>query len=158
MSNNGQYSFLLIIILFIIIFRRMVFIFDALFQRFSYSHFNLQCFHCAYFKPVQRVLILSLFYLPSQHKNWHLFCIFFSVITVIIANLSFTKATLDAAIKLHNFLLHNLLRIPISFFDVTPIGRILARFSSDINNVDTSLPSLLQGVLSTFVQVRITKY
>lgn len=50
---------------------------------------------------------------------------------------------LKAAKLLHQSLLENLMRLPVStFFDVTPIGRILARFSSDVNVVDAVLPHL----------------
>ncbi|XP_055891763.1 multidrug resistance-associated protein 1-like [Biomphalaria glabrata] len=46
-----------------------------------------------------------------------------------------TKA-LDAANRLHNQLLHNILRAPMSFFDTTPTGRIISRFSKDILSID----------------------
>lgn len=35
-----------------------------------------------------------------------------------------------------------------SFFDVTPIGRILNRFSSDVYTVDDSLPFILNRLLA----------
>ena len=37
---------------------------------------------------------------------------------------------------------------PVSFFDVTPIGRILNRFSSDVYSVDDSLPFILNILLA----------
>ncbi|KAF9079138.1 Multidrug resistance-associated protein 1, partial [Mortierella sp. AD031] len=45
-------------------------------------------------------------------------------------------ACVRAADRLHAMLLNNILRMPMSFFDTTPIGRILNRFSSDIFSID----------------------
>ncbi|XP_039751039.1 multidrug resistance-associated protein 1 isoform X3 [Pararge aegeria] len=52
-----------------------------------------------------------------------------------------------AARKLHEILLDNVLKAPLQFFDVTPLGRILSRFSKDVDVVDTSLPSELSDVI-----------
>lgn len=72
---------------------------------------------------------------------------------IISSNLLFTKATLDAAIKIHEFLLKNLMRLPMAFFDVTPMGRILGRFSNDINGVDQRLPGTFQMIISQVFRV-----
>lgn len=45
-----------------------------------------------------------------------------------------------AAKKIHNSMLHRVLRCPMSFFDCTPGGRIMARFSKDIDILDVVLP------------------
>lgn len=56
-----------------------------------------------------------------------------------------------AAEKLHAMSLISVLRSPNAFFDTTPVGRILSRFSSDINTIDISLPQhLRQGMFCTF--------
>lgn len=47
---------------------------------------------------------------------------------------------LRAARKLHNDLLDGVLRAPMSFFDTTPTGRVVSRFSKDINSLDLQLP------------------
>ncbi|XP_018568582.1 multidrug resistance-associated protein 1-like [Anoplophora glabripennis] len=75
------------------------------------------------------------------------------VICTVASNLLFTKATLDGAIKIHRFLLSNVLRLPSAFFDVTPMGRILARFSNDVNGVDIILPMNLQVMIQTTIRV-----
>lgn len=52
---------------------------------------------------------------------------------------------LGAAKKIHNDMLFGALRWPMTVFDTTPIGRILNRFSQDINVLDNILPMLLQS-------------
>ncbi|XP_066155170.1 multidrug resistance-associated protein 1-like [Euwallacea fornicatus] len=61
-------------------------------------------------------------------------------ISVLSSSLIFAKGTMRAATILHNFMLKNVLRMPMSFFDTTPSGRILSRFSGDIISIDMRLP------------------
>lgn len=46
----------------------------------------------------------------------------------------------NAARKVHNKFLSHIFKVPMSFFDTTPIGRILSRFSKDIDILDVTLP------------------
>ena len=51
-----------------------------------------------------------------------------------------------AAVNLHNALLDRVLRLPVSFFDTNPSGRIINRFSRDTEIMDSVLPlSLVQA-------------
>jgi len=48
-------------------------------------------------------------------------------------------------------MLSAVLRAPLTFFETTPAGRILNRFSRDIETVDTRLPELMESwLLSAF--------
>lgn len=60
---------------------------------------------------------------------------------------------MKAAIEFHNILLNNLIAVPQHFFDVTPIGRILTRFSSDIHVIDHNLPMTLRPSMNIFFRV-----
>ncbi|ORX70654.1 hypothetical protein DL89DRAFT_278020 [Linderina pennispora] len=64
-----------------------------------------------------------------------------------------TLCAIRASRKIHESMLVGVLRSPTSFFDVTPLGRILNRFSSDLQRCDESLPRSCSGLVSTMVGV-----
>ncbi|XP_023212683.1 multidrug resistance-associated protein 4-like, partial [Centruroides sculpturatus] len=45
-----------------------------------------------------------------------------------------------ASTKLHNKMFRCIIRTPISFLDNNPVGKVLNRFSKDVNNIDDTLP------------------
>ncbi|XP_019716236.1 multidrug resistance-associated protein 4-like isoform X1 [Hippocampus comes] len=53
---------------------------------------------------------------------------------------------------LHNRMFNAVLRTPVLFFDVNPIGRILNRFSKDINQMDSLLPLIFVDFYQLFLQ------
>ncbi|XP_075152571.1 ATP-binding cassette sub-family C member 10 [Haematobia irritans] len=73
-----------------------------------------------------------------------------SLITMSRAFL-FAFAGLKAAKHIHNKLLSKVMYAKFSFFDVTSVGRILNRFSSDTYTVDDSLPFILNILLAQVV-------
>ncbi|KAK0424584.1 hypothetical protein QR680_008735 [Steinernema hermaphroditum] len=52
--------------------------------------------------------------------------------------------SLQASRVLHDILLKNVIRLPMSFFDTTPIGRILNRFGRDIEVADDLIPEYME--------------
>ncbi|NWX30630.1 MRP7 protein, partial [Notiomystis cincta] len=70
-----------------------------------------------------------------------------SLFTIIRAFL-FAYGALRAAAVIHNRLLQRVLKATVTFFDTTPTGRILNRFSSDLYCVDSSLPFILNIFLA----------
>ncbi|KAM6128193.1 ATP-binding cassette sub-family C member 10 isoform 2-T2 [Pterocles gutturalis] len=70
-----------------------------------------------------------------------------SLFTVLRAFL-FAYGTIHAAVVIHNRLLQRVLKATVTFFDTTPTGRILNRFSSDLYSVDDSLPFFLNIFLA----------
>ncbi|KAM7354188.1 ATP-binding cassette sub-family C member 10 [Cochliomyia hominivorax] len=65
----------------------------------------------------------------------------------------FAYAGLKAAKYIHDKLLNKVLYAKFSFFDVTSVGRILNRFSSDTYTVDDSLPFILNILLAQLVSL-----
>ncbi|CAH1274301.1 ABCC1 [Branchiostoma lanceolatum] len=66
---------------------------------------------------------------------------------------SFVLATgaLYASSKLHANVMNNILQLPMAFFDTTPLGRILNRFSKDIYTLDQIIPMCMRSFLFTFL-------
>lgn len=76
--------------------------------------------------------------------------LFFSAITYFTAALSFAFGAIRAARNLHARLLYNILRLPLAFFDVTPLGRVVNRFSRDTDMIDAYLPAMMFSWVSMF--------
>ncbi|KAK9847067.1 hypothetical protein WJX84_012280 [Apatococcus fuscideae] len=62
-------------------------------------------------------------------------------------------SSVRASRSLHARLLEKLMRLPMSFFDSQPTGRLLNRFARDLEMVDTSLPMSLGSFLNCVVNV-----
>ncbi|KAG6453078.1 multidrug resistance-associated protein 1 isoform X2 [Manduca sexta] len=76
------------------------------------------------------------------------------VVSVSVSSLALYLGTLAAARALHAALLGGVLRAPsIGFFDCTPVGRVLNRFSKDVDVLDNVLPMTLRGWTSCFFSV-----
>ncbi|KAF9435261.1 hypothetical protein BGZ76_006616 [Entomortierella beljakovae] len=64
----------------------------------------------------------------------------FILVDVYLTYVMNVLACIRASIVLHDSLLARILRLPMSFFDVTPQGRVLNRFSSDVSDIDEMIP------------------
>ena len=65
---------------------------------------------------------------------------YFSAVFVLSYVGLFVSRSISASHILHQKMVHSIVRSPMSFFDLTPIGRIINRFSADIDTVDNVLP------------------
>ena len=86
-------------------------------------------------------------------------------VAMTVSSFSFYYLLLKAAENLHSKMFLATIKAPVKFFDSTPAGRILNRFSKDIGSMDDVLPPLfLQAVtfplssLSAILVPAATKY
>ena len=70
--------------------------------------------------------------------------------------LSQKLASYIAGRNLHWIILIGILRAPMHFFDTTPTGRIINRFSKDIDSIDSALPSAFSQSLPTLITIVAT--
>ena len=87
-----------------------------------------------------------------------LFGCFFSFLTSVFIYL---YHSIQASAAIHSKLLKNLIQAPVNlFFDVTPVGRILKRFSGDMSKIDEQLSEgltkVLFSIISTFSIIIMT--
>lgn len=73
-----------------------------------------------------------------------------SVTMMSASRVLLTQHRLNAAIKFHDQMLRRVFFLSMSFFDVTPVGRILNRFSQDVATVDEELAQTMSQMISLF--------
>ncbi|XP_039990545.1 ATP-binding cassette sub-family C member 12 isoform X2 [Xiphias gladius] len=98
----------------------------------------------------------------SQNPDLHFYQLVYGlllvvmVIVAIIRCLFYTHVTLNASCKLHNTMFKRIIDSPMSFFDTTPAGRILNRFSKDQDEVDCVLPLHMDSFLQLSLMIIFT--
>ncbi|KAG0271977.1 Multidrug resistance-associated protein 1 [Linnemannia exigua] len=97
---------------------------------------------------------------PGESRSPSMFLGVYATITVVymILMFFFTYALMvwvgvRATIRLHDGLLSSIMRLPMSFFDTTPLGRIVNRFSTDIFATDNAIPWSFMSTLMCGVSV-----
>merc|ERR1712238_355223 len=78
---------------------------------------------------------------------------FISVVGLGFRGIFLAMHRLRASQKLHDGLAAAILRAPVAFFDVTPIGRVLNRFAADMDKLDLELTSTISQGINTIFQV-----
>ncbi len=94
---------------------------------------------------------------PTPYKehpfSFYLWGYFLTVVALAliayVRSLGIYFLALRASMQLHNGLLSSVLHAPMSYFDTTPIGRIVSRFSKDLYLLDTQLVMSVQFFLFT---------
>ncbi|XP_060518789.1 probable multidrug resistance-associated protein lethal(2)03659 isoform X2 [Cylas formicarius] len=76
-----------------------------------------------------------------------------TVIITIVRSLWFFRCCMNASIKLHNTMFGKIVYGTMRFFHLNPSGRILNRFSKDMNQIDEYLPTMLLDTLQFGVNV-----
>uniref|UniRef100_A0A8D0HD12 ATP-binding cassette sub-family C member 12 n=1 Tax=Sphenodon punctatus TaxID=8508 RepID=A0A8D0HD12_SPHPU len=75
------------------------------------------------------------------------------IVLGFIKGFVFTKTSLKASSTLHDKIFYKILQSPMSFFDSTPTGRLMNRFSKDMDELDVRLPFYAENFLQQFFMV-----
>ncbi|CAG8452470.1 10619_t:CDS:10 [Ambispora leptoticha] len=82
--------------------------------------------------------------------------VIYSLMTIFQTIVLWVFCAIRSARRLHKEMLSGVVRSPMSFFDTTPLGRILNRFSKDQYTIDEVLPRTFSGYFRTFFMVLAT--
>uniref|UniRef100_A0A4X2L1P8 ATP binding cassette subfamily C member 12 n=1 Tax=Vombatus ursinus TaxID=29139 RepID=A0A4X2L1P8_VOMUR len=75
------------------------------------------------------------------------------IIFTIMKGFVFTNTTLMASSTLHDWVFEKILKSPMNFSDTTPTGRLMNRFSKDMDELDVRLPFHAENFLQQFSMV-----
>ncbi|XP_041813283.1 ATP-binding cassette sub-family C member 12 isoform X2 [Chelmon rostratus] len=98
----------------------------------------------------------------TENPDLHFYQFIYGIMAVVMVILAvikcfvYTGVTLKAACRFHDRMFKNIIASPMSFFDTTPTGRILNRFSKDQEEVDSVLPLHMDPFLQFCLMVTCT--
>ncbi len=91
--------------------------------------------------PVQNS---SAFYPIYTNKDIQVYTYTGIVVGLFIASMArtllFFSICMSASVNLHNGMFQGIIRAPMNFFEVNPIGRLLNRMTKDVGIIDELLP------------------
>jgi len=86
--------------------------------------------------------------------------VFLLAVIVLAYSLLINLRLVQASGRLHSAMLKSIVRGTMDFFDTTPVGRILNRFSRDVETIDSNIPhsfsmwiNIFFNTLSTFIVI-----
>ncbi|KAL7858359.1 hypothetical protein AOLI_G00184610 [Acnodon oligacanthus] len=71
----------------------------------------------------------------------------FGIVLCLVTSVAVEWTGLRVAKGLHHSLLNNIILAPMRFFETTPLGSILNRFSADTNTIDQHIPTTLECLI-----------
>ena len=80
-------------------------------------------------------------------------CVLILGVFILTASISLFIGNVRAGRRTHSWILRNIVASPMSFFDTTPGGRILNRFSKDIDVIDTLIAINFQAWVTCLLRV-----
>ncbi|MGE3760356.1 MAG: ATP-binding cassette domain-containing protein, partial [Pseudobdellovibrionaceae bacterium] len=80
----------------------------------------------------------------------------FTFLAILLSDLMWLERGILAGKTMHEQMLKSVLAAPTRFFDSTPVGRILQRFSRDVESVDIHLTFTMENTISCFFHVMMT--
>ena len=103
-------------------------------------------------------------YFSSHQESWKSITAIgiYGIIGIVVLILSLLNNFfwLDRGIKagksMHDKMLRSVLKAPVRFFDSTPVGRIIQRFSRDVESVDVYLQWSFVSVVNCLLQVAVS--
>lgn len=103
---------------------------------------------------------------PHSYEQFFIYflLLLIAIFLVIFATYCLLLVPMNAAYALHNAMTASVIKAPLSFHSTNPVGRIMNRFSQDINNLDELLPNyfiifslLLPSSIATVVLASVTE-
>lgn len=107
-------------------------------------------------KALKFCLLEHILHKEKLHLNFKLQQLWyklFPALVLVLGNLNLNLGNVRAGRILHSRFLRNILASPMSFFDMTPTGRILNRFGKDIDVVDTIMAQQIHAWLYCVLRV-----
>lgn len=104
-------------------------------------------------KGFWRITSISLFWLKpySLTKQFVLCCL--TGMAVFGYSLSISIGGILASRYLHQSMLYDVLRSPMSFFEKTPSGNLVNRFAKEMDTIDSMIPSIIKMFMGSMFTV-----